>query len=276
MKDITEYIRSGNTDFGTMNYLPLERLILKLPKNENLVVSEKNIKNLPFIHCKENIRQKPTVEIYVQEIFWLESYSHKTQFSTPKEQKNWLDFVLELSEKKIYKIFKNGEEVFKYQLFWSGINIDPNFSTIENFDKERNRDINLNIGISLSEGKEVFYELNFKSLSTFSINDAIKSTSIYKGAKIIKTYEVCCKKLSTILNEFKMNVDFLSIDVEGFELQVLHSNDWRKHRPELIIIEINRNTSEIFNYMKSIDYKLIYNNHTNGIFLDQNKMKYFI
>jgi hypothetical protein len=134
MKDITEYIRSGNTDFGTINYLPLERLILKLPKNKNLVVSEKNIKNLPFIHCKENIRQKPTVEIYVQEIFWLESYSHKTQFSTPKEQKNWLDFVLELSEKKIYKIFKNGEEVFKYQLFWSGINIEDIIERKNGFD----------------------------------------------------------------------------------------------------------------------------------------------
>ena len=149
MKDITEYIRSGNTDLGTMNYLPLERLILKLPKNENLVVSEKNIKNLPFIHCKENIRQKPTVEIYVKDIFLQEVFCEKiknekeresfkpnffiynpnfipkkVEISTPKKQKDWANFVLELNKKGIYKIFKNGEEAFKYQLFWSGVSVE--------------------------------------------------------------------------------------------------------------------------------------------------------
>ena len=46
---------------------------------------------------------------------------------------------------------------------WSGINIDPNLSAIENFNQERDRDINLNIGISLIEGKEVFYEMNHKT-----------------------------------------------------------------------------------------------------------------
>jgi hypothetical protein len=134
MKDITEYIRSGNTDFGTINYLPLEPLILKLPKNENLVVSEKNIKNLPFIHCKENIRKKPIVEIYVKEIFWKESYHHTIEFSTPKKQKDWFDFISELSKKRIYKIFKNGEEVFKYQLFWTGVSVEDIFERKNGFD----------------------------------------------------------------------------------------------------------------------------------------------
>lgn len=149
MKDITEYIRSGNTDFGEINYLPLEPLILKLTKNENLVVSEKKLKKLPFIHCKENIREKPTVEIYVKEIFLQEVFCEKiknekeretfkpnffiynpnfipkkVEISTPKKQKDWANFVLELNKKGIYKIFKNGEEVFKYQLFWSGVSVE--------------------------------------------------------------------------------------------------------------------------------------------------------
>ncbi len=152
---------------------------------------------------------------------------------------------------------------------WSGINIDPNFSTIESFKKERSNDINLNIGISFVEKKEIFYEMNYKSLSTFSEKDAIETTLTYKDSKIIKKYEVECKKLSSVLREYNKNIDFLSIDVEGYELQVLNSNDWDSYRPELIIIEINRNTAEIFSYMKSIEYNLIYNNHTNGIFVDK-------
>lgn len=159
MKDITEYIRSGNTDFGEINYLPLEPLILKLTKNENLVVSEKKLKKLPFIHCKENIREKPTVEIYVKEIFLQEVFCEKiknekeretfkpnffiynpnfipkkVEISTPKKQKDWADFVLELSKKSIHKIFKNGEEVFKYQLFWSGVSVEDIFERKNGFD----------------------------------------------------------------------------------------------------------------------------------------------
>ena len=31
-------------------------------------------------------------------------------------------------------------------------------------------------------------------------------------------------------------IDFMSIDVEGLELQVLMSNDWKKYRPVFLII----------------------------------------
>lgn len=159
IKDISEYIRSGNTDFGKINYILIEPLILKLTKNENLVVSEKKLKKLPFIHCKENIREKPTVEIYVKEIFLQEVFCEKiknekeretfkpnffiynpnfipkkVEISTPKKQKDWADFVLELSKKRIYKIFKNGEEVFKYQLFWAGVSVEDIFERKNGFD----------------------------------------------------------------------------------------------------------------------------------------------
>ncbi len=33
-------------------------------------------------------------------------------------------------------------------------------------------------------------------------------------------------------------IDFLSIDVEGADLQVLRSNDWKKYSPEIVMIEI--------------------------------------
>ena len=33
-------------------------------------------------------------------------------------------------------------------------------------------------------------------------------------------------------------IDFLSIDVEGLDLQVLKSNDWLKFRPKVVLVEI--------------------------------------
>lgn len=33
------------------------------------------------------------------------------------------------------------------------------------------------------------------------------------------------------------DIDFLSVDVEGFDYNVLVSNDWTKYRPKLIVVE---------------------------------------
>jgi Methyltransferase FkbM domain len=32
-------------------------------------------------------------------------------------------------------------------------------------------------------------------------------------------------------------IDFMSVDVEGFDLQVLRSNDWSRYRPEFVLVE---------------------------------------
>ena len=46
--------------------------------------------------------------------------------------------------------------------------------------------------------------------------------------------------LSKILDTHLKNneIDFLDIDVEGMDLDVLKSNNWLKYRPKLILVEI--------------------------------------
>ena len=48
------------------------------------------------------------------------------------------------------------------------------------------------------------------------------------------------RKLSSVLDEYINNrhIDFMSIDVEDFEMSVLESNDWLKYRPRILLIEI--------------------------------------
>ena len=36
-------------------------------------------------------------------------------------------------------------------------------------------------------------------------------------------------------------IDFLSIDVESFELQVIKSNNWEKYAPEVVLVEMLNN-----------------------------------
>lgn len=48
------------------------------------------------------------------------------------------------------------------------------------------------------------------------------------------------KTLVEILDEHLpqgQKIDFLSIDVEGLDFQVLRSNDWQKYRPEVVLAE---------------------------------------
>ena len=46
--------------------------------------------------------------------------------------------------------------------------------------------------------------------------------------------------LKQILEEAKpldVEIDFLTVDVEGLDLQVLMSNDWQVHRPKVVVAE---------------------------------------
>lgn len=53
--------------------------------------------------------------------------------------------------------------------------------------------------------------------------------------------------LSGILNKHLPKgqlIDFMSIDVEGLDYDVLQSNDWSRFRPEIILVEIPDNSLE--------------------------------
>ncbi len=56
-------------------------------------------------------------------------------------------------------------------------------------------------------------------------------------------------------------IDFLTIDVEGLDLEVLKSNDWMKYRPAVVLVEDGEHgpfervdASEIMKFMTAIGY----------------------
>jgi len=157
---------------------------------------------------------------------------------------------------------------FFYNLGWSGINIEPDPHLLEKFEIVRSRDINLNLGIGSEHGELDFYRLSADTLSTFS-KDAVKEY-INDGHKILDILKVPVRSLAEVFKEHAegKDVDFMSIDVEGFEIEVLNSNDWNNYRPKIIILEINQNPTILLTYLNSIKYKLVFNNQTNAIFLD--------
>ena len=86
-----------------------------------------------------------------------------------------------------------------------------------------------------------------------------------EGHRIVDTIAVSSLPLYQILNEhlpFEQKIDFLSVDVEGFDLQVLESNDWDKYRPRVILVEIMNSSlnslinESIYQFLVSKGYRL--------------------
>ena len=155
-----------------------------------------------------------------------------------------------------------------YDRGWSGINIDLDFHTIDLFNYIRKRDENINVAISDKEGEfDLYYFHNRSALN--SLDESRK-----KNAKQIK--KVKTKTLNSIIENSKFQndkINFLSIDVEGHEFEIIKSIDLNRYSPEIVLIEFmekksneikfyNQNinsiiNSDLYNYMNKHNYYFV-------------------
>lgn len=122
---------------------------------------------------------------------------------------------------------------------WTGINIDAAPGSMSAFHKFRPKDTNLELAIAEHSGRMTFHIFNEPALNTFDATLA-KERDGQDSFRIISTKMVPVRTLSQVLDEHlpvNQEIDFLSVDVEGFDLAVLRSNDWKRFRPEYILAE---------------------------------------
>ncbi|OYZ76266.1 MULTISPECIES: FkbM family methyltransferase [unclassified Polaromonas] len=151
-----------------------------------------------------------------------------------------------------------------YKLGWRGINIEPNPESFSLFLKMRPHDINIQLGVSDRTGLLKYYYFNDPALNTFDTG-VVESREKLDGVMPIKTEEIPVDRLDTILFKnfpAELAIDFMTIDVEGFDYAVLQSNDWTHFRPKIILVEALRMPieksldGEIHQFMKSKGYEL--------------------
>lgn len=144
---------------------------------------------------------------------------------------------------------------------WTGINVDPLPGSKARFDALRRRDINLEIGVAAQPGELTYYCFKEPALNTFDPKIAITRES-----PLISADQVRVLRLSDVLDQHVkpgQKIDFLSVDVEGLDIQVLRSNDWRRYRPSYVLAEAlgmrdvaHVLSSELHEYMVSQAYSL--------------------
>jgi len=164
-----------------------------------------------------------------------------------------------------------------YRRGWKGINVEPNPDCVEAFRSERSRDINLQLGVSDHVGTLTYYMFNDPALNSFDA-DLTASRVASTPFKLVGKKEIAVEKLDAILKKHLPKgtvIDFLSIDVEGLDMAVLHSNDWSLFRPRYVLAE-SLNTSveealrgEIYLFMKMRGYELFAKTYNTLIFRDK-------
>jgi FkbM family methyltransferase len=123
-----------------------------------------------------------------------------------------------------------------YDLGWSGINIEPNRSLFKKLSADRSRDVNLECGAGESRKRAQFIEMPIAELSSFD-SRVRASAGEQKIFGTIRTVPVV--PLTEILDQYadERHIDFLKVDAEGWEREVLRGLDLEKYRPTVILVE---------------------------------------
>jgi len=168
---------------------------------------------------------------------------------------------------------------FFYARGWRGINIDPLPDCMKAFKRERPRDINLECGVSDTPGTLTYYMFASPELNGFSPTTVLPE-STRRQYSPVSSKTISVDTLANILRQHLnpgIAISFFSIDVEGYDLQVLKSNDWEAFRPDCVLVEDhgfcidNPAICPSYQFLTSLDYELIAKTPATLIFRTQAK-----
>ena len=154
-------------------------------------------------------------------------------------------------------LFQSNTAFFEKKLNWKGILIEPSFRGYQLCLKNRPNSICLNYACVSNDYTDEYIEGDFiNNHPMSSINgDRLKNNNLIKVKAIT---------LEKILDKYNCsNIDFLSLDTEGYELNILKGLNLKKYRPNYMLIEIyTKDYNNIVDYLENNDYKL-HSNFTN-------------
>jgi FkbM family methyltransferase len=140
-----------------------------------------------------------------------------------------------------------------YDIGASGVLIEPDPDLCRELERTRPRDTVINAGVAFDQRRSAkLQRLTSRVFNTFSTNQASnivndsKNWQPYQRQEVVDEIEIPLIPLNDILAQYFANgIDFMSIDTEGVELQILQSIDFGRFKPKLICVENSDNFSSI-------------------------------
>jgi len=123
-----------------------------------------------------------------------------------------------------------------YERGWQGIVVEPQRSLIELYARVRPRDSRICGLVGQRCGQAAFYVFDrLHGLSTTIETYAHAAAGLGDGYRAVHVPMVTLAQLCD--DHHVTSIDFLKVDVEGAESDVLCGGDWRRHRPKVVIVE---------------------------------------
>ena len=164
-----------------------------------------------------------------------------------------------------------------YKKGWNGINLDINHYSIKLFNFLRKRDISIHSGISNKKSKLImYYRKEINMLNT--LDEKIAKMQFRNG---YKKKHVQVNTLNYYISKHSKKIDvidFINIDVEGGELNVLKSLNFKTYKPQLICIEIHNiekmfdtnyrylKSNNVHNFLVKKGYKIVWKHKYSFVF----------
>ncbi|MES1218415.1 MAG: FkbM family methyltransferase [Bacteroidota bacterium] len=227
-------------------------------------VVKKKLINTFFPHMRRSFSQSGE-DIIISDLFT------RLGISTP----SYLDIGANepVSLSNTYRLYTRGSQ---------GVCVEPNPVLFEKLQQKRKRDICINAGVSFDEQKEALYYIfpeKLHGLNTFSKTDAEfwenTGTKEIGRSSIEKKIIMPLVNINDIIKKYLLPYpNFISIDVEGLDLQILKTIEFENYKPEAFCVETlgyAENNKEIKNqdlidFLKSRGYFVYADTYINTIF----------
>jgi len=128
-----------------------------------------------------------------------------------------------------------------YDRGWHGVNVEPVARFHRALLEARPRDVNLCVALGRERGTLTFFEFEAEGISTLSPEFARHFADqgypcVRRDVEVVPLREVCAAHCLE-------PIDFMKIDVEGWERQVLEGGDWERFRPRVLLVEATKPNS---------------------------------
>jgi len=167
------------------------------------------------------------------------------------------------------------ETISNTKLFYDtgsrGINVEANPELHKLFVEQRPGDVNLNVGVGTKSGFQDFYMIDSHSgRNTFVKKVAEEFVRDYPEFSITEVKQIPVFTVEQVLQHHALP-DFLSIDIEGLDYDVLTSIDYRRYPFKVICVEIQPHSEEgIRSLLFNSGYATVIRCGSNLIFIDKN------
>jgi FkbM family methyltransferase len=123
-----------------------------------------------------------------------------------------------------------------YDRGWRGINVEPMPSLAEELSRARPEDVNLVVGVGAKPGEAMLHVVD-SQWGRSTLDTGLARTYRDDNGWQFRDVKIKVITLAELLDRHPGEVEFLKIDVEGAEQDVIEGADWNRHRPRVIVVE---------------------------------------